>query len=578
MARLAVLLLAAAFVALTGTLAEGDESCGIEYGPSRLGNFSHWAVSTPARQCAPVASNIYSKGGNIADAAVATLLCMGVVLPKAMGIGGGFVATFYSRKEQEALSLISREVAPTAARRDMFVGNATLSVKGGLAIAVPGEVRGYAEIHRRLKGRLPWHALFQDAIRLARDGFPVSKLIAYSLCYEARDLFSCPDGPCDPTWEPFWNRKAKRPLIAGERLVQKDLAKTLAEIAKHGPNYFYEGKLAEQMVQEIAKHGGILTLDDLRSYKPTWTRPVSVTFRDGRVAYSAPPPAGGAIYSYIMAIMDAFRSNDSAALQDDVLTLHRFVEACKFAYAKRALLGDPRFVNVADLVQNLTSRDNAESTRRQIDDERTYHDPAHYGFVGQIMPSSKGTAHLAMWKDGDALSVTSSINSYFGSHVRSSSGIVFNNHMDDFSIPGESNYWGVAPSKANFIEPGKRPQSSMSPSIVLDPNGDVELVVGGSGGPKITTGAALVSMRSLWMGSNIKDAIDYARVHDQLIPDYIMAEPAFPEMYSLLLKAKGHNIQTVATEEFSNVQGVLRKSGRLYANSDYRSGGDVYGG
>ncbi|KAH9377374.1 hypothetical protein HPB48_008618 [Haemaphysalis longicornis] len=477
MARPAVLLLAAAFVALTGTRAEGDESCGIEYGPSRLGNFSHWAVSTPARQCAPVA-----------------------------------------RKEGQALSLISREVAPTAARRDMFVGNATLSLKGFLG--TPYSKTPYA-----------WHA----------TGFPVSKLIAYSLCYEARDLFSCPDGPCDPTWEPFWNRKAKRPLIAGERLVQKDLAKTLAEIAKHGPNYFYEGKLAEQMVQEIAKHGG-------------------------------------AIYSYIMAIMDAFRSNDSAALQDDVLTLHRFVEACKFAYAKRALLGDPRFVNVADLVQNLTSRDNAESTRRQIDDERTYHDPAHYGFVGQIMPSSKGTAHLAMWKDGDALSVTSSINSYFGSHVRSSSGIVFNNHMDDFSIPGESNYWGVAPSKANFIEPGKRPQSSMSPSIVLDPNGDVELVVGGSGGPKITTGAALVSMRSLWMGSNIKDAIDYARVHDQLIPDYIMAEPAFPEMYSLLLKAKGHNIQTVATEEFSNVQGVLRKSGRLYANSDYRSGGDVYGG
>lgn len=513
----------------------------------------------------------------MADAAVATLLCMGVVLPKAMGIGGGFVATFYSSRERVALSLISREVAPGAARRDMFVGNATLSKKGGLAIAVPGELRGYAEIHRRLRGRLPWGALFTDAIRLASEGFPVSNLLAHSLCYEARDLFRCADGPCEPSWEPFWNSEQKRPLIAGELLVQKDLARTLKEIAYYGPDYFYKGRLAEEMVREITEHGGILTLEDLRSYKPTWTRPVSVTFRDGRVAYSAPPPGGGAIYSFIMSIMDAFRSDDNAGLQDDVLTLHRFVEACKYAYAKRALLGDPRFVNVANVVRNLTSPDYAEHTRWQIDDDRTYHDPAHYGFVGQISPPIKGTAHLSMWGDGDALSITSSINSYFGSLVRSSSGIVFNNHMDDFSIPGESNYWGVAPSKANFIEPGKRPQSSMSPTIVLDPNGDAELVIGGSGGPKITTAVALVSMRMLWMDSNIKDAIDYSRAHDQLIPDYIMVEPTFSELYSLLLKAKGHNIKTIGGE-FSNVHAVHRKKGRLYANADYRSGGDVYGG
>lgn len=458
----------------------------------------------------------------------------------------------------------------------MFAGNATLSRKGGLSIAVPGELRGYAEIHKRFAGRLPWRALFDDAIRLASEGFPVGNSLAYSLCYESRDLFGCRDGPCDPTWEPFWNSEEKRPLIAGERLVQKDLARTLAEIAKHGPDYFYKGHLAKTMVREIAEHGGILNLKDLRSYKPTWTRPVSVTFRDGRIAYSAPPPAGGAVYSYIMGIMDAFRSGDHADLQDDVLTLHRFVEACKFAYAKRALLGDPRFVNVADVVRKLTSPDYAESTRWKIDDDQTYHDPEHYGYVGQISPPSKGTAHLSMWGDGDAISVTSSINSYFGSLVRSSSGIVFNNVMDDFSIPGESNQWGVAPSKANFIEPGKRPQSSMSPTIVLDQNGDAELVVGASGGPKITTAVALVSMRSLWMDNNIKDAIDFSRVHDQLIPDYIMVDPTFSEVYARLLKEKGHKIKTVGGG-FSNVAGVQQKHGRLYANADYRSGGDVYG-
>ncbi|XP_077534250.1 scoloptoxin SSD14-like [Haemaphysalis longicornis] len=567
-------LLAAGFLAFLCARVRGD--CALKREPSTLGNFTRWAVSTEVGMCATVPGNIYSKGGNMADAAVATLLCMGVVQPKAMGIGGGFVATSYLRRGKRAESLIAREVAPAAATKNMYSQNASLSVHGGLAIAIPGELRGYAEVHRHLKGRLPWRALFTDAIRLASEGFAVSNGLAYSLCHVSPGLFPCPDGPCDPRWAPFWNAVEKRPLIEGELLVQKDLARTLAEIAHYGPDYFYEGRFAEEMVREIAEQGGILTLEDLRSYKPTWTRPVNVTFRDGRVAYSAPPPAGGAIYSYIMAIMDAFRTGDHAELQDDVLTLHRFVEASKFAYAKRALLGDPRFVAVADIVKELVSPDYAQLTRGQIDDDRTFHDPEHYGLLEKNLPTSKGTAHLSLWDDEGALSITSTINSYFGSYVRTSSGVVLNNEMDDFSSPGQSNYWDLAATEANVIEPGKRPLSSMSPAIVLDPNGNVELVVGGSGGSKITTAVALVSMRTLWMDNSIKDAIDYARLHDQLIPDHLMVEPTFPEVYAMQLKVKGHNITTVEGP-FSNVHGVFRKGARLFANADCRSDGAVNG-
>ncbi|XP_065280221.2 scoloptoxin SSD14-like isoform X1 [Dermacentor albipictus] len=502
---------------------------------------------------------------------------MGVVLPQFMGIGGGFIATHYSRRERRVMSLISREVAPKAATTDMFVEKATLSLMGGLSIAVPGEIRGYAELHERLGGRLPWKALFEDAIRLANEGFPVGHYTPYALCYEAPYLFACPNGPCDPRWNAFWNFERGSPLKQGEVLVQKDLARTLEAIAENGPDYFYEGPFAKEMVREIASEGAILTVEDLRSYRPTWEPALSVTLQDGRVLYTAPPPGGGAIYTYIMAIMDAFRNNVSAELQNDALTLHRVIEACKFGFAKRSLLGDPRFEDVRDVLQNLTSWDYANATRWKIDDDRTYHDPTHYGLDTAPAPENRGTAHLSLWEDdGDALSVTSTVNGYFGSLIRSSSGIIFNNQMNDFSTPGQINFWGLAPSSANLIKPGKRPQSSMSPAVVVDANGDVEMVIGGSGGSKIITAVALVSMRALWQSGNIKEAIDYARLHEQLTPDDVMVEPQYPETYARQLEEKGHKIQTVFGE-FNNVMAVQRKHQRLHANADYRSDGGVDG-
>ncbi|KAM7312357.1 scoloptoxin SSD14 [Ixodes scapularis] len=514
---------------------------------------------------------IQLKGGTIADAAVATMLCMGVVLPHSMGIGGGFVATVYKRDTQKARSLIARETAPAAASKDMFTADKKLARVGGLAAAVPGELRGYEMLLQRMGSNLPWAALFEDAIRLARDGFPVGAHLANALREEKDVVYSHAN-----MRSTFWSPYANDTLNEGELLVQKDLASTLEAIANNGPDYFYKGEFAEKLVQEIRANGGSMIRQDLETYKPIWSQPVQANFKDGRVLYSVPPPGSGAVLAYIMGIMDAFRDKASDTLQDDGLTLHRFAEACKFAYAKRALLGDPKFVPVDRLLSQLTSREYAEATRRMIDDRKTFESRAHYtGETG--FPVDHGTAHASfLGANGDAIAITSSVNYYFGSSVRTSSGVVLNNQMDDFSIPGSPNMYGVAPSEANFVVAGKRPMSSMSPLVVVGPTGDVDLVIGGTGGAKITSGVALVSMRNLWQGNSIKEAIDYPRLHHQFLPNRVDVETQFPKVYRRQLEERGH--QTfVPKGRFSIIMAITRRNGRVFANSDFRKGGTVDG-
>ncbi|XP_037560666.1 scoloptoxin SSD14 isoform X3 [Dermacentor silvarum] len=540
---------------------------------SALGNFSTWAVSTDAAPCTSVARRIFRKGGKTVDAAIATLLCMGVVIPHSMGIGGGFIATVYSRSKREAQVLVAREVAPAGATSDMYVNNKKGSLYGGLAVAVPGELRGYQALHRHLNGTLPWKELFRDAIRLARHGFPMGAHLANAL-REKRTV--------DPVLEANVRKAFSDPetgdlLAEGELVTLKDLANTLEQIAEKGPDYFYEGELAENIVKEVQANGGILTMEDLRRYQVSWEKPVTARFKGGMTMLSAPPPASGAVLAYILGIMDAFRSSPKSLLEDSVTTLHRFAEACKFAYAKRALLGDPKFVQCEQLVRNMSSHQFSSEARYKIDDDRTFSDPHYYGFVDEVMKPDKGTAHATFWgPDGDVIVVSSTVNYYFGSMLRTSGGVVMNNQMDDFSTPGMRNFYGVAPSVANFIYPGKRPMSSMAPVVVTDENGDVQLALGGTGGAKITSGIALVIMRTLWQRNSIKEAIDYPRLHHQLIPNHLMVESYFPKAYVEELQKLGHKV-TYPKGRFSIMMGVSKHNGRLYANSDFRKGGTVDG-
>lgn len=537
---------------------------------SELGNFSHWAVSTDAAPCANVSRNIFEKGGNLADAAVATLLCMGVTIPHSMGIGGGFVATVYLRCTRQALTLIARESAPAAASRDMFVDNKTLATRGGLSVAVPGELRGYQALLRELHGALSWREHFDDAIRLARHGFPVGPHLAAALQKSKDDL-------SESLKKVFWNDETNDTLSEGELLVQPDLANTLEAIADKGPDYFYKGDFAEATVKEIQQNGGVLAMSDLKRYAVSWETPVRTSFQDGRTLYSVPAPASGAVLAYILGIMDGFRASPDDLLPDDGLTLHRFVEACKFAFAQRALLGDGKFVKVEELQHLLASPDFAEAARNLINDSCTHDDPSYYGFVNEPQVDDTGTAHASFWgHNGDVISVTSTVNGHFGSHVRTASGVILNNQMDDFSTPGMSNSYHIAPSRANYIEPRKRPVSSMVPSVIVDSNGDAELAIGGAGGPKITSGVAQVVMKTLWQGDNIKEAIDAPRVHHQLFPNEVSVEAELSEEYIGELEGRGH-VVTFADGKRSIINGISRKGNRLYANADFRKGGSVDG-
>ncbi|XP_077534514.1 scoloptoxin SSD14-like [Haemaphysalis longicornis] len=541
------------------------------------GNYSKWAVSTDARQCSSVARTIFKKGGKTVDATIATLLCMGVVIPHSMGLGGGFIATIYSRNTSTAQVVIARERAPSKANKTMFNGRKPSdSVWGGLAIAVPGELRGYQELHERLNGSICWKDLFTDAVTLARCGFAVGSHLAAALEEGNRTLTKYKI-PLPPNFKKvFWNESEQRMLKEGEWCIQKDLAATLEAVANNeSADYFYEGPFAESLVKEINASGGIITTDDLKNYTAEWKEAVNTTFVGDYTMFSAPPPGSGAVLAYLLGIMDQYRNLSLFCFDDSILTMHRFAESCKFAYAQRSLLGDTK--KSSEVVRNLTSPDFARAAKEKINDNRTFDDPAYYGYLNETQQPDHGTAHATVWgDDGVVIAVSSTINFYFGSMVRTSSGIVLNNEMDDFSKPGTPNIYKIPPSKANYIEPWKRPMSSMAPTVIVDEYQDPILALGGTGGAKITSGVALVTLRALFMGYNIKEAIDLPRVHHQLIPNNLMVEPTLNETYVQGLEERGHNVTNV-TGRFSVIMAVLKKGGRLYANADFRKNGTVDG-
>ncbi|XP_076234085.1 glutathione hydrolase 1 proenzyme isoform X2 [Calliopsis andreniformis] len=553
------LIIAVIIVIVSNKSENGEDTRNVE----DFGVYGKGAVSTNGRECAQIGADILARDGSAVDAAIAALLCEGVASLHSMGLGGGFLMTIWDARTKTADYLDARETAPALAHKDMFQGDADLAMYGGLAVAVPGELRGYWEAHQKY-GRLPWSDLFEPTISLCAVGSRVNNYLAAYLSRK-ESMIKAESSLAEILVNPATNATWK----VDDRIKRPRLAETLKLIAKYGPDIFYNGTIADNLVKEIKAFNGIIDKEDLRNYRVKWGKPIESKIGNLTI-YTAPPPGSGAILTFIMNVLHGLVPTGNKEVM-----WQRFVETFKWAYARRTELADPDYV--PNIVRNLTSSEYADTIRERIKDTETSNDPKHYG-AQTFIPEDSGTSHVSVLApDGSAVSVTSTINQVFGAMIRSkSTGIIFNDEMDDFSSPNITNGFDLPASPANFIYPGKRPMSSMTPTIVVDNNNNVRLVIGAAGGTKITTGVAIGMVLNLWLGHNIKGAIDALRIHHQLFPMYVQNEQGFSPDVLSYLSSIGHNVTTFSGIG-SAITAVAKENGKIFACSDFRREGRTAG-
>ncbi len=520
--------------------------------------------------------NILKKGGNAIDAGVATLLALGVLNPFASGIGGGGFCVM--KNENDDVKVLDfRERAPLAATADMYLvdGKADigLSIYGGLAVAIPGEVAGLFELHKKY-GKLKWAEVVKPARKLALEGFLVGELLPKRLKSKEKKLEGL------ALAKHF--KKGKRWLKSGDRFKRTALGNLLKSIEEKGPSAFYSGPVAAAISKEVKKQGGIITEKDLSTYTTTWREPLEGTYRGFKI-YTMPPPSSGG--TTILEALNLMEGMDYRTLGDNPETMHRTVEALKHAFADRARwLGDTDFVKVPTktLIDKSYAKTKKMSPWKVLEKEM-------YGQSAPF-PDDQGTSHISVADENSALACTSTINTSFGSLVYVEKyGIILNNEMGDFTAqPGVANNYGLMGTKQNAIEPGKRPLSSMSPTLVTAPCSVKNLgekiprskedcthtmaVVGGSGGPWIITGTLLTLHRSIDFGWSPIKAVFAPRFHHQWIPELLTIEGEFGEDWEKRLTKKGHALRKRSTF-FNAVQFIARDGENWAGVSDKRKYG-----
>ncbi|XP_050456091.1 scoloptoxin SSD14-like isoform X5 [Cataglyphis hispanica] len=519
--------------------------------------------------------SILERNGSAVDAALAALICNGLVNMQSLGFGGGFMMTIYQRSTRQAFVLNARDRAPLAANSTMYNDKpVNASFRGALAVAVPGELAGYWETHQRF-GKLPWADLFKPSIELCEKGYTMTMAQYDGLIYNKKSIYNDPtlrELFIDPTTNEF--RKA------GSIIKPRTLCETLRIIAEKNATEFYNGTIGRYLVDDLREQGGIITMKDLNEYRVLWDQPMQTNLSSGIKLFTTGLPGSGAVLSFILNVLDdyGFTSASMTDFNTTILTYHRMIETFKYAYALRTDLGDGAFVDMTEILKNLTSKSFARVIRKKISDEKTWQDPRQYGSSIYAGAEDHGTAHVSVLaQNGDAVSVTSTINYYFGSGIVSRrTGIILNNAMDDFGIPSKTSYFGIPPSPNNYIAPKKQPLSSMVPSVLVDQHGDVKMVVGAAGGTRITTAVSQVTAKILWMKQTVKEAVDSARIHHQLFPSEIAYEYGVPKQVIDGLKRLGHATKRYR-ERGSVVCVILYENSTIFANADYRKGGDVYG-
>jgi len=456
-----------------------------------------------------------------------------------------------------------RETAPAAAFEDMYSGNVNGSVRGGLASGVPGEVRGLQHLHEKY-GKLSWEEVVMPAVGVARNGFEVSEdLVRYmEFARQGHDNFLSED----PNWAVDFAPNGTL-LDVGDTMTRKRYAATLETIAKQGPDSFYEGPMAEAMISAVQKENGTMTLNDLKNYKVEIRKPAKIEYRGYKLHGSA-SPASGSIALAMMKIVEGYEDFGSPAKLQ--LNTHRLDEAMRFGYAMRTKFGDPDFVNGLHHYENeILNSATAAETRNHISDFCTFN-VSHYNPSGIEIKNAHGTSHVVTADaSGLAISLTTTINLLFGSQVLvPSTGVIMNDEMNDFSIPHVSNEFGYAPSPSNYIQPGKRPMSSIAPVIVDDANGRLYFVTGAAGGSRIVTASLLSLWHVLDRNMSVLDALREPRFHDQLIPDRCLMEAQFDNETVAFMKDRGHNV-SVVDYGLSSAQAL-----RLWPNGTFEAAGE----
>ncbi len=521
------------------------------------------AVSPPG---ADVGRDILQKGGNAVDAAVATAFAMAVTHPAAGNIGGGgFMLIYPAGGKGESVVIDYREKAPLAAHKTMFTKkDSRYSAK---AVGVPGTVRGLALAHARF-GKLPWKDLVMPAVGLAEEGFIIDAPLANSLNWvvagspefpELRRVFG-KDGSA--TWE------------AGDRLVQKDLAKTLRRIAEQGPDGFYKGPVAELLAAEMKRAGGLITTEDLAAYEAKIRRPIHGTYR-GYDVYSPPPPSsGGTCLIEMLNILENFDLRKQGRFSPE--TLHLMIETMRRAYCDRArYLGDADFVKIPSF---LTDKDYARKLAQSIDRNKATRSE---DLAKDILLRGEGdsTTHFSII-DGDGMAVANTYtleHSYGSRIVVRGAGFVLNNEMMDFNwFPGETTRGGRIGTEANQVAPGKRMLSSQTPTIVSK-NGKVILITGSPGSRTIINTVLCVIVNVIDFDMDLQAAVDAPRLHHAWFPDSAGFEGTceYPEAVRHL-EAMGHSIHGRRQGDAHSI-GLDRKTGKYIGAADHRINGKVSG-
>ncbi|MBI1913211.1 MAG: gamma-glutamyltransferase [Planctomycetes bacterium] len=521
------------------------------------------AVSRPA---AEVGLDVLKKGGNAVDAAVATAFALAVTWPEAGNLGGGGFMLVHPGGKEEPVVIDYRETAPAAATRRMFDSDRPPSPYK--VVGVPGTVRGLSLAHRRF-GKLSWKDVVLPAVRLAEDGFLVDAPLATSLNRELRRSKNFPE-----LVKVYGKDRGRKVWQDGDRLVLKDLGRTLRRIAEEGPDAFYSGLTADLIDAEMKRGGGLITKTDLAGYRAKVRRPVHGTYRDFDV-YAPPPPSSGGI-----ALVEMLNILEHFDLRRDgrwsARTLHLTVEAMRRAYLDRArYLGDPDLVRIPD---RLTTKEYARTLAKDIDLRKA---TPSTSLAKDIPLSGEGeqTTHFSVI-DGNGMAVanTYTLEASFGSRVVvRGGGFLLNNEMDDFNPrPGVTNRKGLIGTPANEVAPGKRMLSSMTPTIVTR-NGRVYLITGSPGGRTIINTVCGVVLNVLEFEMSVRDAVDAPRLHHQWLPDVIRVEAALAREQARTLeklREMGHAIErTSATQGDAHSIRVDPRTGPYEGAADRRRGG-----